>query len=195
MQDNKNNKGNKKQWEALTTPHSSYSKFPQCDHPRQPGDKRASVSLLLKATSQQSRLQQAQIWLPTGSSCHSRARSIPALSLRLAPSLVALSHTPVGWCAEMQLMPTSKIPKWNTAPCPWLLRADVASAADWFYMHDRGLKRLLEDTSIFRNKCAIIAQRSDALSNETVHLVLIQMPLTMRWQDLPLHFTFRVGIT
>lgn len=45
-------------------------------------------------------------------------------------------------------------------------------------MHDRGLKRLLEDTSIFRNKCAIIAKRSDALSNESAYLVLIHDEVT-----------------
>lgn len=125
VQDNKNNnKRSIKQWETLTASHSSYSKFPQCEHRRQPEDNRASVSLLLKATSQHSRLQQAQIWQPTGNSCHSRARSIRALSQRLAPSLAALSLTPVGRCTEMQLMPTSKISRWKAALCPWLLRAE-----------------------------------------------------------------------
>lgn len=120
VQDNRNNKRNVKQWDALTASHSSYSKFPQREHPRQPGDKRASVSLLLKATSQHSRLQQTQIWQPTGNSCHSRARSIRALS-EIGP--ISCSTQPRA-CGPMCRNATSNISRRSAALCPWLLRTE-----------------------------------------------------------------------
>lgn len=124
-QDNKNNTGSIKQCEPLTASRSSYSKFPQCEHPKQQGDKRASVLPRLKATSQHSRLQQAQIWQPTGSSCHSRAHSIPPLSSRLAPSLTALSPAPVGSRLYAGLQKSNWCPlqkyQHETHGCPWLL--------------------------------------------------------------------------
>lgn len=62
-------------------------------------------------------------------------------------------------------------------------------------MQVRGLKWLLEAASIFGNKRAIIGTHSDALSGEKVHLVLIQMPLTMRWGNIKGHFTLTLRMS
>lgn len=57
----------------------------------QPEDKRASVSSLLKATSQHSRLQRAKMWQPTGSSYLWRAQFNPG----------SVSHIGSGSSAEL----------------------------------------------------------------------------------------------
>ena len=74
----------------------------------------------------------------------------PRLSQHLASRLWADAQ-------KMQLMPTSEIPRWDTASWPWLLRAERLR-----WRRRQRIERLkwLLDTSIFRNKHAITGTHS-----------------------------------